>query len=540
VLGRVEKDPNVINEIIEHLSSDIRSIKFNAILVLGELGEKSSSGISQLVKCLEDNDWSVCREAVRSLGKIGNVAERSVSEISKLIKNKEPSIRKEAAIALGKIGYANEESISSLIDGLKDVEEDVRNEAAIALGKIGSGASEAISHLINVIKDSSWQVRTEAVKSLSKIGTEARNAVPSLLKALGDKDWRVRKAVTTTLAKIGASAIPSLLKYFNHYNPIIRKGVAETLAEMRIPTPEVLTGLSLALKDKDKRVRARAADALRSIGKDSVPILLNAFEKSNEKMQKVIISALGGIGTDAKEVIPILSNILRTREVDTEYREKRLYSKSSFTRVKLAFSSLFKEKKVNKVWDLKLRNYNKITNLGLYIMLLTPFIYLLSMISLFLTNPYWSSFIIAALIVLPVGMLIFVIGLIIEFLKQRGIIFYAKLHVEVVRALGNIGMDSEEAISALKYALLNRKYVIRRVAALSLGKLGTSASSAIPSLIKALNDKKPDVRWRASEALGLIGISTEDVIPSLNSLIHDKCDYVCEAAIIAIEKIKEK
>jgi HEAT repeat protein len=173
-------------------------------------------------------------------------------------------------------------------------------------------------------------------------------------------------------------------------------------------------------------------------------------------------------------------------------------------------------------------------------MLLAPFIYLLSMIFLFLTNPYWSSFIIAALIVLPIGILIFVIGLFIEFLKQRGIIFYAKLYVEVARALGNIGIDSEEAISALKYALLNRKYVVRRVAALSLGKLNSSAASAIPSLIKALNDYNPDVRWRASEALGLIGISTEDVIPSLNSLIHDKCDYVCEAAIIAIEKIKEK
>ena len=38
VLNRIEKDSSVINDVIESLNSNIRSIKFNAILVLGELG----------------------------------------------------------------------------------------------------------------------------------------------------------------------------------------------------------------------------------------------------------------------------------------------------------------------------------------------------------------------------------------------------------------------------------------------------------------------------------------------------------------------
>ena len=40
VVARVEKDPTVIEEIVEYLDSDIRSIRFNAALSLGELGEK--------------------------------------------------------------------------------------------------------------------------------------------------------------------------------------------------------------------------------------------------------------------------------------------------------------------------------------------------------------------------------------------------------------------------------------------------------------------------------------------------------------------
>ena len=60
------------------------------------------------------------------------------------------------------------------------------------------------------------------------------------------------------------------------------------------------------------------------------------------------------------------------------------------------------------------------------------------------------------------------------------------------------------------------------------------------SLTKAINDRNPDVRWRASEALGMIGVDSDEVLSSLNSLIHDKCDYVCEAALIAIDKIKKE
>ena len=41
ILARIEKDSNVIEEVIENVDNDIRSIRFNSIYVLGELGEKS-------------------------------------------------------------------------------------------------------------------------------------------------------------------------------------------------------------------------------------------------------------------------------------------------------------------------------------------------------------------------------------------------------------------------------------------------------------------------------------------------------------------
>jgi hypothetical protein len=38
VLSRIEKDPSIINDVIKNLENEIRSIKFNSIHVLGELG----------------------------------------------------------------------------------------------------------------------------------------------------------------------------------------------------------------------------------------------------------------------------------------------------------------------------------------------------------------------------------------------------------------------------------------------------------------------------------------------------------------------
>ncbi|MFX0135851.1 MAG: HEAT repeat domain-containing protein [Candidatus Hodarchaeota archaeon] len=149
---------------------------------------------------------------------------------------------------------------------------------------------------------------------------------------------------------------------------------------------------------------------------------------------------------------------------------------------------------------------------------------------------------------------VYIVGLVIGMLALLGgialIIFFmissyigrrkASIRVEAARALGKMGIDSEEAILALEKALNDPKSNVRRESALSLGKLGSLAKIAVPSLVKALNDKNPDVRWRASEALGFIGVNTEDVISSLNELIHDECDYVCESAINALDSLTEE
>ena len=105
VLARIDKDSTVIEEVIRNIDNDIRSIRFNSIFVLGEIGEKSDERIvHKITEYLKDNDWSIRREAARALGKIGKIASSSIKELSKCCSDDEESIRLAVVISLGKIG----------------------------------------------------------------------------------------------------------------------------------------------------------------------------------------------------------------------------------------------------------------------------------------------------------------------------------------------------------------------------------------------------------------------------------------------------
>ena len=217
VLSRIEKDESVIKEVIQNVESNIRSIKFNSILVLGEIGEKSgSNAVPVITSCLKDDDWSIRREAARSLGKIGRSSQPAITELSSLISDEESTIRLAVVSSLGLIGKASPESINTLKKGLKDKNELVRAEAAKAIGLFGAEAFDLIPDLMNGLKDPNWIVRVSSAHSISDIGKGTVKTIPTLIQALEDKDWRVRYRVVDTLTQIGEPSISGLLNVFRN------------------------------------------------------------------------------------------------------------------------------------------------------------------------------------------------------------------------------------------------------------------------------------------------------------------------------------
>ena len=283
VLSRIEKDTSVINEVITQVDNEIRSIRFNSIYVLGELGEKAGrEAVSKISKYLHDDDWSIRREAARSLGKIGPIASDAIPSLADLTKDQEISIRTAVVTSLGKICAATKECIDILKYGLKDKEEEVRKESAKSLGLLGPDAYEVIPDLTKSMRDPNWTVRTASAEAISGIGKNTIKAIPTLINALNDDDWRVRNRVINTLAEIGEPSIPYLLDVLEHKERVVREGVIEALGELKVSNPEILEKMSKLLNDKKETVRGKTADALRNVGEPGIPFIIKAYNKMED------------------------------------------------------------------------------------------------------------------------------------------------------------------------------------------------------------------------------------------------------------------
>ncbi|MFX1275449.1 MAG: HEAT repeat domain-containing protein [Promethearchaeota archaeon] len=471
ILSKIKRDSSIISEVIEQLSSKIRSIRFNSILILGKLGENSQSALPGLASCLEDDDWSICREAVRSLGNLGDMSKEAVSKLAKMIINKEVTLRKEVAISLGKIGYQSPEVISSLITATRDTDEDVRIEATRSLGMIGLNSSEALATLINRLDDISWKVRAAAAISIGQIGQEIKESVPPLLIALGDRDWRVRHRAINSLKLCAKNDIPLILTTLDKEKFIVKKGIIEVLGEIKRDDPEIINAINTYVYSNSAILRGEAIEALRIIGKRTLLFLLEAIIKSSNRRRILIIASIGAMEVDLTDKIPKIIEI---------------FEKSGILRPK----RLILEKPENlKKFNEKFKYYFKLLS---------------NRILSSLNNAYSKTTSVRVQISRTLGKIghnsELAIDVLIEALKDP---------MNIVRrtsalAVGNLGANAQNAIPALIAALHDRESEVRWRAAEALGKIGIMTPEIETGLEMLYHDKYDYVSTAADFALDLI------------------------------------
>ena len=114
----------------------------------------------------------------------------------------------------------------------------VRTQAVRTLGLSGQGGKAAVPRLIGLLGHT--DIRAEAVRALGNIGQPARAAFPMLVALLKNRDAELRARAAEALGRIAGNM-------FNQWTPSARKYVMEAM--------------TVALKDKDRRVRCAAAGA---------------------------------------------------------------------------------------------------------------------------------------------------------------------------------------------------------------------------------------------------------------------------------------
>lgn len=157
---------------------------------------------------------------------------------------------------------------------------------ALHLSAVAEEAPLTIDKLIPMLSSSEREARREAAYQLERQGAAAKPALPALIKAINDEDKQVATSALAALAGLGPQAqeaIPPLIDLMD-------------------------TGKA---RGRDRRqLVARAAFALSRIGPAAVPPLIEAVKKDDIGLRIGGARALGGMGTQARDAVPVLIGVM--------------------------------------------------------------------------------------------------------------------------------------------------------------------------------------------------------------------------------------
>jgi HEAT repeat protein len=201
-------------------------------------------------------------------------------------------------------------TVKAWIDELKDPDKEVRREAARALERLGPCVKEAsLPALKAALKTDDDQFAYYLYGAIAAMGPET---LPVLLDALSS-DKRQRQ-VTNALSSLGEAAAPQLLKMLADGEVRQRRAAAEKLAIVGPPSPELLRGLTRALRDQDALVRVTAAESLLTRQWDSRAAMDAIIELAQSKHPEVRLRAVNLLpGTRA---IPVLESAAQDKSAE--------------------------------------------------------------------------------------------------------------------------------------------------------------------------------------------------------------------------------
>ena len=335
--GQIDRDVAkfAVSALITALQDENSNIRSNAAYALGQIGKEAKSAVPALITAFQDQDEdynavlqykgisqflrrSIRSDAAYALGQIGEETNSTVSALITALQDENSTVRSNTAHALGLIGQKNPEStVPALITALQDENSDVRLSTAYALGLIGEEAKSAVpalitalqdedeEHYINILQDRGVSellssIRSNAAYALGLIGEEAKSAVPALITALQDEDEDVRLSAAIAIVKIGGNpkdVIPVLVAAIKY---------------------EHVHGYLCGWHSES------AHGALVEIGKDAVPVLIDALNDKYAGFKYGAVLALGEIGADAKDAVPELTKIFLDRNEDIWIRDEAI------------------------------------------------------------------------------------------------------------------------------------------------------------------------------------------------------------------------
>jgi HEAT repeat protein len=147
------------------------------------------------------------------------------------------------------------------------------------------------------------ELRSNATEVLLEAGTDA---VPALIRQLRRRDSVLKRPFIAVAPRLPVSWRRSFLRFVRPFNPADERKAAA--AAMRLMGTNAPVGpLLRALRDRDPQVASFSAVALGSVGRASVPGLIEALEDPQARIRSLACYGLGLMGPEAAAAVPGLS-----------------------------------------------------------------------------------------------------------------------------------------------------------------------------------------------------------------------------------------
>jgi HEAT repeat protein len=335
-LRHVGLEAKIVPDLLEACKDVLGNVRWEAQGALRQIGPgpEGKAAVPALIKALEDEKWPVRAMAAECLGRVGPEAGAAVPALLKLLKDDKSQVRGDAAEAVGRIGGGakpeaaiaalsdlllkedrftgnhsawaltelGEPGIAALVQALESAKPGARRYAVIALQEVGLGAKAAVPALIKALEHEDARLHSPAAYSLGRMGPAAKAALPALTKALRDSDPHVRINAADALRRIDDSSAgaPALIEVCKDASPSNRCTAAMVLADFGPAAKDAVPALLELLKDSDPYIPSYAAFALWKVAQHerAIPALIEHGPASE---------FLGQIGPDAKAAAPALT-----------------------------------------------------------------------------------------------------------------------------------------------------------------------------------------------------------------------------------------
>ncbi len=257
--------------------------------------------------------------ATIALAKLEPTPPEVVAGVAALLEQESWSVRAQALMVLGNLGPEASSALPRILDALHDENEHVRRSAAGALPKVPARTHETRLALVEILAAENRYLRTQAGYALAAVGDEAGDVAPELARLVTGDDRLVRETAVNVLAKLPPDAVvPVLIPLLTHEDRSVRQGAAGTLGSFG-PAARAAVPTLVGLLDEYPH-HLMAVHTLGRIGpgaKESIPALLALFDRSDPSRQLRIAAAqaLGGIGPEPREVLPLFRDELAAQEL---------------------------------------------------------------------------------------------------------------------------------------------------------------------------------------------------------------------------------